>query len=174
MKRSFALFLLTLVLHIDSARAQTASDLNEGSQLTHDSANDTWTFSWWGRSGRTYFVRQSEDLMDWKYIPVIEPGQDGVMEWNFATNADKLFMRLKYTDAVTLDPLRDDFDDDKISNWNELLIGADPLSDDTNSFPVNEDSDGDGILNQDDAAPGNPSFGLLNINILTPTSGATL
>lgn len=173
MKPILTLLLLTLA-PLGSIWSQTATDLNEGTGLTHDSVNDTWKFSWWGRSGRTYFIQQSDDLMSWRYIPVIEPGQDGVVEWNFATNADKLFMQLKYTDAATLDPLNDDFDNDKISNWNELLIGADPLSDDTNSFPANEDSDGDGILNQNDAAPGSPSLGLLNINILTPNSGATL
>lgn len=109
-------------------RGQTASDLNEGSQLTHDPGTDAFSFSWWGRSGRTYFLQQSEDLASWQYLPLIEAGQEGIVQWGFSTNADRLFLRLKHTDIPTLDPLADDFDGDNISNWNELLQESDPLA----------------------------------------------
>ncbi len=127
MRRSFAFLFSTLVL-AGFAQGQTASDLNEGTRLTHDSVNDTWSFSWWGRTGRTYFIQQSDDLMSWQYIPIIEPGQEDVVEWGFATNADRLFMRLKYTDVPTLDPWGDDFDGDNIGNWDELLQESDPFA----------------------------------------------
>jgi len=139
MRRSFA-FLLSTVALAGFAQGQTASDLNEGTRLTHDSVNDTWSFSWWGRAGRTYFIQQSDDLMSWQYIPIIEPGQEDVVEWGFATNADRLFMRLKYTDVPTLDPWGDDFDGDNIGNWDELLQESDPFATlDLNSNGIPDD-----------------------------------
>ena len=141
MKRSFAFFLFAHALCSNFIWAQTATDLNEGSQLTHDSVNDTWKFSWWGRSGITYFMQQSDDLMSWQYIPVIEPGQNGVVEWNFATSADKLFMRLKHTDKATVNPFDDDFDGDGISNINELTAPSE-----LNLDPFDPDSNDNGIL----------------------------
>ena len=158
MKHPFVFFLFALALCSNSTWAQTATDLNEGTQLTYDSVDDNWTFSWWGRSGITYFIQKSDDLMSWQYAPVIEPGQDGVVEWNFDPSADKLFMRLKYTDITTADPLGDDFDSDGISNQNELTLGTSPLDKDTDgdlvndgdelaleTNPLNIDSDGDTV-----------------------------
>lgn len=162
MKRSFASFLLAYMLCSNFTWAQTATDINEGAQLTHDSVNDIWTFSWWGRSGITYFIQQSDDLMSWQYIPIIEPGQDRVVEWNFATSADKLFMRLQYTDVPTADPWGDDFDEDGIPNINELTappaLSLDPFDPDSNGNGVLdgfEDTDGDGLINIDELSLNN-------------------
>lgn len=139
MRRFFAILLSTVAL-AGFAQGQSASDLNESTRLTHDSVNDTWSFSWWGRTGRTYFIQQSDDLMSWQYIPIIEPGQENVVEWGFATNADRLFMRLKYTDVPTLDPWGEDFDGDNIGNWDELLQESDPFATlDLNSNGIPDD-----------------------------------
>ena len=159
MKRSFAFFLPAYLLCSNFAWAQTATDLNEGSQLTHDSVNDTWTFSWWGRSGITYFLQRSGDLKSWQYIPIIEPGQDRVAEWHFATSADKLFVRLKHTDITTSDSWNEDFDGDGISNINELMapleLLLDPFDSDSNNDGIIdglEDTDGDGLNNSNEFA----------------------
>ena len=125
-------YLLLALIPFYVVWSHVANDLNQGTRLTHDSANDNWTFSWWGHSGKTYFIQQSDDLMSWRYIPVIEPGQDADLEWSFATGADKFFMRLKYTDIATADPFGDDFDGDNISNIDELtsppVLSLDPVS----------------------------------------------
>ena len=109
------------------ARAQTSTDPNEGCQLSQDSTTGAYTFSWWGRAGRTYFIQQSDDLVTWTYLPVIESGTEQVIQWSFTSNQPQFFLRLKYSDIPTDDPFDADFDGDGISNWNELLQGTDPL-----------------------------------------------
>lgn len=163
MKRLVTL-LPTLIL-TNLCLAQTAADPNEGTTLTHGSANDTFTLSWWGRSGRTYFIQQSDDLINWQYVPIIESGEDDVIEWGFSSNADKFFMRLKYTDIVTSDPLNDDFDGDGIGNMDELTapeqLNLDPLDPDSNENDIPdgfEDTDDDSMLNKDELAYGLDPF----------------
>ncbi|MFD2257698.1 nidogen-like domain-containing protein [Luteolibacter algae] len=138
--RHFTSITLAITMFAGMAHGQTASDLNEGSQLTHDPAANAYSFSWWGRSGRTYFIQQSEDLVSWQYLPLIEAGQEGVVQWGFSTNADKLFLRLRHTDVPTVDPMADDFDGDNISNWNELIQESDPFAaSDLNSNGIPDD-----------------------------------
>ena len=110
-----------------SSLAQTASDLNEGSLLTQQPATGTYTYSWWGVTGRTYFIQQSEDLFTWNYLPLIESGAGQVISWGFSTSSSKLFLRLKYSDIVTGDPAGADFDGDGMSNFWEVRSGLDPL-----------------------------------------------
>ena len=122
-----------------SATAQTATEPNEGSRLTRDSILGSYRFTWWGQPGRTYFIQQSADLSTWEYKPLIESGTAGLLTWDFPAPADKFFLRLRSTDLPTTDPFNDDFDGDKVSNWNELLQGTDPLSaadTDANGLPL--------------------------------------
>ena len=160
MKHFLPLLLLTLTSS-GFVWPQTANDLNEGARLTHDSVNDTWLFSWWGHVDRTYFIEQSEDLIHWRYAPVVEPGQDAVSLWGFAGNADRLFVRLHYTDVATSEPLTDDFDGDSIPNINELTappqLNLDPFNPDSNGNGVMdglEDTDGDSMLNGEELVNG--------------------
>jgi hypothetical protein len=111
-----------------SSPAQVVSDPNEGSRLTHDAVNGAFNLSWWGQTGRTYFIVQSDDLFTWNYVPVIESGVSEVIEWGFTTTAPKLFLRLKYTDVSTADPFADDFDVDGMNNWWEVRAELDPLA----------------------------------------------
>jgi hypothetical protein len=110
------------------AWSQTATDDNEGTKLEYDSANDIWRFKWWAKAGRTYFVLHSEDLVTWTWVPIVEPGDASVKEWGFTSTTDKFFLRLKYTDQATSDPEGDDFDNDGVSNLEEVQNGTDPLS----------------------------------------------
>ena len=96
---------------------------------------------WWGRTGRTYFLQISEDLVTWTYFPeVVKAGHDGVIFLYLSLSGfDRLFLRLKYPfpDIATVDPATDDFDGDKVSNLIEIDLGTDPLH--------SADSDGDGM-----------------------------
>ncbi len=128
MIRGFAALVLPLVfLASPSAKAQTGNDLNEGSNVIHDSYNDTFTFSWWGQAGRTYFLQRSEDLVEWHYIPIIEPGGDATTEWGFTSNTDRFFLRLQHSDIPTSDPFNADFDGDQVRNFNEVWNDTNPL-----------------------------------------------
>ena len=60
-----------------------------------------------------------------------------MLSWGFTSTAGKFFLRLRYSDIPTTDPFNDDFDGDKVSNYQELWLGTDPL--------VSVDSDGDGL-----------------------------
>ncbi|MCX6849228.1 MAG: hypothetical protein NTY98_09940 [Verrucomicrobia bacterium] len=56
------------------AQAQTATDTNEGVRVTADAATGSQLLTWWGKAGRTYFVQQSYDLINWTYVPVVRAG----------------------------------------------------------------------------------------------------
>ena len=101
---------------------------NEGQSLSEDPVTGDMTYQWWGKSGRTYFIQSSEDLMDWTYIPIIEPGIDDWVEWGFSFTADSIFLRLKFSDIPTTNPDTADFDGDNIGNWAELLQETDPFA----------------------------------------------
>ena len=75
--------LIVCALGCCALRAQTSTDLNEGMRVTPDSANDAFSLSWWGVDDRTYFIKQSENLSLWNYVPVIEPGGEEVISWGF-------------------------------------------------------------------------------------------
>lgn len=134
----WVLKILIPILMTVSVTAQSINAVNEGSRLRYDSFTEVYDLSWWGKTGRTYFVLQStDDLESWDYLPIIEPGEEGVIEWGFSTNADRFFLRLRHTDLPTSDPWLDDFDGDTIGNQAELDQGTDPF--------VNEDLDNDGL-----------------------------
>ena len=126
MRSLLVLLVNCAIAHI--ATAQTATEPNEGSRLTRDSILGSFHFTWWGQPGRTYFIQQSGDLSTWEYKPLIASGTAGLLTWDFPATAPSFFLRLRSTDLPTTDPFNDDFDGDKVSNWNELLQGTDPLS----------------------------------------------
>lgn len=123
-------------------QAQTAADVNEGARMTQNATTGQYTFSWWGRSGRTYFVQQSEDMVHWSYLPLIESGGAAVTEYGFTSSAPRFFLRLRHTNAATGgNPDTADFDGDELSNAEELnTYHTDPLAADTDG-----DSFGDGF-----------------------------
>jgi len=127
-----------------SLSAQTADDLNEGTVISHDEANapTPYSFKWWGRNGFYYFIEQSETLTEWTYFPYAVIGSDGVEGIDFDTNSDKLFLRLRFTDDTNSPPFILDFDQDGISNGDELVEGS-PF--DIFGAEAIVDSDGDGL-----------------------------
>lgn len=128
MRHSKKLFLLGLALPF-AVCGQTASDLNEGSQIAFNGSTNSGTFSWFGQSSRTYFIMKSDDLTSWTYAPIIEPGFGLPISWNFSSTSDKLFVRLRYTDVdMGGDPWNFDLDGDTIGNQDELNQDTDPFA----------------------------------------------
>ena len=145
---------------------QTVFDVNEGTKVAQSTTPDHYIFSWWGQTDRFYIIEHSTDLLSpWGHIPAIEPGYDEVAQWGFATNADKFFFRLKYTDDPLTGAFHGDDDGDGIPNGVEILLGfsattpngnsdGDLLSDraeialglDPNDPTDAVDADGDGIV----------------------------
>lgn len=112
------------------APAQNATAPNEGAQLRSESIPGVYTFSWWGRTGITYFIQHSADLLTWDYLPVIESGTNEVIEYRFSPQlpaVSKFFLRLKSSDLPVGDPFTADFDGDGVSNYQELLNHTDPM-----------------------------------------------
>lgn len=143
MKAAIPTLLASLAL-VSLGHGQGIADPNEGSHLTRAS-DGACTLSWWGRTGRSYFVQQSEDLIHWQYLPVIAPGSDHVLETAFTSSAPRLFVRLLSADIPTDNPLTADFDADGLSNQTEVQCGTDPIVDD-----AGQDFDSDGLSNAEE------------------------
>ncbi len=127
--------------------AQTSTDLNEGSTVTPTLTPDNYIFSWWGNPSRFYVIEHSADLLSpWSHIPAIEPGYGEVAEWGFATNSDKFFLRLKYTDDA-VGSFYGDEDSDGIINGVEILLGYSAIT-------ANGNTDGDLLSDRAELALG--------------------
>ena len=139
-RHSFAFALFRLIIAGSLTVGQAGANPNEATRLEYDKYNNTWSFTWWGHLGNTYFIQQSDDLVSWRYMPFIIKGEDEMAEWQFSNDKNTTFVRLKYTDMPTSDPRNDDFDSDDISNWDELLQQSDPLAtDDQDSNGIPDD-----------------------------------
>jgi len=139
MKRFLSVMMVLLFSGVMSAHAQTAADLNEGTKMVKSSTTGVFTLSWWGKAGRTYFVQQSFDLINWQYVPAIESGADAVCGMNFSCSDPRQFWRLKHTDASTGgNALTADFDNDGVSNIDELGALLDPFKADTDGDAWND------------------------------------
>jgi hypothetical protein len=138
-------FLMLMLLWMGAgvtARAQSAVDLNEGLQLVKDGGTGIFTLSWWGKSGRTYFIQTSPDMLTWSYLPFVETGVADVSGIQFTNTGERQFWRLRFTDAATGGNAETaDFDGDGLGNLFEVENGLDPLS---------ADSDGDGVGDADE------------------------
>lgn len=102
--------------------------------------------------------------MEWTYVPIIEPGDDQVIQWNFEldntspiagewvwlpdlqdwvffanTERETIFLRLAYVDIpVIVDVWQDDFDGDAIGNEAEFIYNTDPLLWDTDGDLIHD------------------------------------
>jgi hypothetical protein len=120
------------------ARAQTADEPNEGVHFATDpGVTNGYQISWWGRTGRTYFLQHSEDLTGlWSYFPIIEFGHDAPLSYGFVNESPLIFARVSYLDQVLADPFNTDSDGDGLTNQQEFDAKTDPFKTDT---------DGDGM-----------------------------
>ena len=116
---------------------------------------------------------------------VIVSGDGTPKGYGFSCNVDRMFLRLKYTDAPTSDAANEDFDGDGLTSSEELAANpqSDPLELDTNGDGVDDggllDRDGDGIPTAYEIANGldplvaNNAADLANyLNSLTVTTSA--
>jgi len=99
--------------------------------------DDTWNLRWWGVQGRSYFLQASDDLIDWQFAPLIEGGNDEVIEYETGSLGDRHFVRLLHTDQTASDLDAADFDDDNLGNLAEITTH--------HTHPLRKDSDSDGM-----------------------------
>jgi hypothetical protein len=190
LRRLIALFLLSL----GYVCAQTATEPNLGSRLSVDGSTSpaTYTFSWWGKSGCTYLVSSSPDLMAWSYLPNFNPtGADAVLSVQFITDSKKYFFRVVQFSpndepAITVTAgLPDEWQrfyfghlgisasanpaGDGMSNLYKYRMGLNPLKNESLN-----DRDGDGVTNNQDARPNDSAIGRLTVVITAPAMGSTV
>jgi hypothetical protein len=174
-------------------RAQTADEPNEGLRLVADPAiTNGYQVSWWGRTGRTYFLQRSEDLTGlWSYFPIIEFGQDAPITYGFINASPLVFARVTYLNQVVTDPYNTDSDGDGLTNQQEFDAKTDPFKADTdgdgmpdkweldhgldprNPADASPDPDGDGQTNLQEFTAGTDPKDYYNgqVPIVTVVSG---
>ncbi len=161
---------------VSSATAQTATDLDEGTRLVYDSSNtlEPYSFQFWGRSGYFYYIENTEDLTTtWDYFELAVIGRDAAESLDFNSTSNSFFVRLNFTNDRNSELFWGSFDTDPISNYDEALMGMNPFVDE-GSLALGGDEDGDGVLNEFDAAPYRASVGALSIAITYPANGSTV
>lgn len=100
-------------------------------------AGGTWNVQWWGIEGRSYFLQASDDLENWQYAPVIEAGNNELIEYETGSLGSRHFLRLAYTNQTASDLDTADFDDDTLGNLAEINVH--------HTDPLKKDSDVDGM-----------------------------
>ena len=100
-------------------------------------AEQDWNLSWWGISGRSYFIEVSDDMRNWSFAPIIEPGNDEEIVWETGALSQRQFIRLTYTDQTAADLDAADFDADGLGNLQEISVH--------HTHPLKSDTDFDGL-----------------------------
>ncbi len=134
--RLFLLFVGISLISFPRVIAQSAGDPDNGQTVVYNSTTEDYDISWWGYSGRTYFIQHSLDLLTWTHLSEISTGGDSIITISMESPAANNFWRISSIDKVSSNPGAADFDGDGLSNSAEISYGTDPLKADT---------DGDGV-----------------------------
>jgi hypothetical protein len=137
------------------ALCQTWNDPNEGLRIKSSTANPGgYELSWFGRSGRSYFVLQSDDDMaSWVNVPLMEAGAGTVIQWGLDSSAFRLFFKLQWFDGYDTGTAgQTDSDMDGVSDLDELLVGTNPFGTPPVQPPP-QDTDQDGVTDDLDMVP---------------------
>jgi hypothetical protein len=144
------LLLLALWISSGSLMAQTAGSPGEGLCAVPSTTAGVTQICWWGKTGRSYFLQTNPTLnpSTWAYAPVVEAGNGALLSWSLQSTAERMFVRLVYTDvALTGSATSADFDGDGLPNDLEVSEGF-------GTDPFDADSDGDGFNDGDEYANG--------------------
>lgn len=165
----FPLFLLYLLSSSFLSAATPGPDSpNHGLTLTEESTPGQFNLSWWGQSGYYYFVEEWVPS-GWEILPIPYEGENAVLLHPLESSDDFHSYRLRFTDdlesfipnyfpelpsgegldwwmwqiehfgVIGVDPDAD-ADGDGLSNWQEFLIGSNPVVADTNADGVKDGS----------------------------------
>lgn len=117
-------------------------------------------FDWIGQEGVTWFIQGSDNLVDWRFFPLVDYGVEHD-PLDFTSSTDKFFMRLWYTDQPLAGGTAEamDFDGDGLPSYFEVAIfGTNPLLFDT-----------DGGTTSDAEKYGNPALDpTVDLEVFTP------
>jgi hypothetical protein len=95
---------LAVLLFGGHALAQAPGQTNEGLTINQDPSSGAFSLSWWAKAGRTYFIQQSSDLVNWTFMPLMEAASpDQLISWGFTSSSNQLFLRLQYIDESFAD-----------------------------------------------------------------------
>jgi hypothetical protein len=123
---TFATLAAMMLVPLISWAQPTASSLNSGLRLTASSTGD-FAAKWFGLDGHVYFLELSADLVEWSWVPIYEIGDDDALEYGFSTNADRLFLRLQFSDDPESELLSSIYNQGGISAWNQVQLGYNPF-----------------------------------------------
>lgn len=171
------------MLAVSPGSGQIVAFDDEQPKLSLGASPGTLEMNWFGHSGRAYFIKYSPtlDTGSWTYLPYVERGANATI--SFGANApgpgERFFARTVITPSTSTQPKLEDFDNDGVSNMDELQAGLDPLSsvdsepdgmpDDWEKFYFGDlsrdgtgDYDGDGVNDTAEYAAGrHPNTGIL-------------
>lgn len=165
--------------------APTENDPNTGLQISYNTAINAVNVDWFALESNYYFLMETTDLVStpWAYFPYAVLGSHGVEGVEVQMPASRMmFFKIAYTDDESSTLLTSDFDNDGISNGDELRsrlniyddsdLNGDGVSDDWESFfganIDSSDNDGDGWTNLEEHTMGtNPN--VVNLELAPPT-----
>lgn len=174
--RSLHASLASALFIASTASAQFTAYPDETIAITHGSSPNTLALSWFGHTGRAYFVQYTptlENAGSWTFLPVVEAGANATLTYGASAPGEngRFFARTVVQSSSSSNPSFEDFDGDKILSMDEIQAGLNPLvstDSDTDNLPDDwerfyfgdlshdgtADSDGDGLTDAQEYAAG--------------------
>lgn len=113
---------------LTTGAAQPTPDCpNSGQRLIRDNITGAFELTWWGKEDFYYFVQQSDNLMEWSYLPLVEEGFDDPLAIGFESNTERLFLRVRYSNDPASDLLSADYNGIYLSAWDQIQLGFNPF-----------------------------------------------